>query len=190
MINLGQLQEKQKKLIIAMAMIFVFVFDFGFLLRPQVIILGRLGSKISALSKDLKSAKNDIASRKDLENSLALLKTKVKDFGSTVSLEEELPSVMEWISRTANKTFVKITQIKPLKEEKKAILKAEGGGIYYQISILIDAQCGYHSLGKFLNELESSAVIMKVIGLEVTSNPSDSMRHLARLTLQTYVTGK
>jgi len=69
----------------------------------------------------------------------------MKDFSATVTPEEELPSTLEQISRMANKTFVKITQIKPVREDKLPVLKTESG-IYYKIPILIDAQCNYHDL--------------------------------------------
>ncbi len=189
MINLDFLQGRYKNLIFAIVLAVIFLLDFVVLLKPQIGISGKLGAKVSALKKDLKSAKKDIASQKEFSNKLNQLKEKAKVIGSTVTPEEELPSVLEGISRRANQDQVKITQIKPLKEEKTALLKA-GSGIYYQIPILIDAQCGYHALGKFLYDLESEAAFLKVIGLEVKTNPADIARHLIRLTVQTFILGK
>ncbi len=189
MASLSEIPEKNKTLIAAIILIFVLILDFVFLMKPQIRILSKLSSKASLLGKDLKNAKKDIASQKEFENQLTVLKASIKNFGSTVIPEEELPSILEKISLTAKQTYVKIIQIKPLKEEKTAILKAEGG-VYYRIPILIDIQCGYHVLGKFLNELESSSAFLKIIGLEISANPADSLHHLARLTVQTIVLGK
>lgn len=190
MIDFKELEDKQKKLIISIVLIIVFVLDFAFILKPQIQILGRVSKKASVLKRQFQEAQKDIAQKSDFENKLTLLKSKFKDFGSSIVLEEELPSILEEISRTANQTFVKITQIKPVKDEKKAILKGDSGLTYFQIPILIDAQSGYHSLGKFLNEIDNFPQIMKIVGLEITANPEDSARHLVRLTLETYVLGK
>ncbi len=181
--------EKNKNLIIVSALVVIFIFDVIILMKPQIAILSKLSSKSAALNRDLRDAKKAVASQKDTENKLALLKVKVKEWGSAVTPEEELPSVLEGISRIANQTSTKITQIKPIKEEKAPILKS-ASGTYYKIPILIEAQCGYHSLGKFLNELENGQVIMKIIALEIVANPADIMHHLVKLTVQTFVIGK
>lgn len=189
MIKVDELFEKHKNLAIGLILVFILLIDLFLLLGPQASILVKINHKAGALNRDLKLAKKDIAAQKDFENKLVLLNQKIKEFGATVTPEEELPMVLESISRTANQTFVKITQLKPLKEEKVAVLKSENG-TYYKIPILIDTQCGYHSLGKFLNELESGPVLMKIVGLEITSNPANIERHLARLSVQLFVIGK
>lgn len=181
--------DKHKNLIIAVSLIIILVLDFVFLLGPQIRLLSKLGSKLSVLSRDLKNAKKDISARQEFENKLAILKEKLKEWGSSVKSEEELSLILEGISRTANQTFVKVTQIKPLKEEKQAVFKTDIG-TYYQIPILVDAQSVYHAVGKFLNELEEGGVFMKVLGLEITVNPQEAFRHLVRLTIQTVVLGK
>ncbi|MDP2938777.1 MAG: type 4a pilus biogenesis protein PilO [Candidatus Omnitrophota bacterium] len=183
------LLERHKNLIIALFLILLFILDFTLLMGPQIRILRKIGAKVLVLSSDLRKAKKDIASQKEFKDKLTLLKGKIEEIGASVKPEEELPSILDTISRTANRTSVKITQLKPLKEERTVVLKT-GKTLFYQIPVLIDVRCGYHELGKFLNELERGDLFLKIIALEVTTNQDDILHHLVRLTIQLFVLGK
>ena len=164
----------------------ILIFDYVVLLSPQARLFKEIRNKVSQKSKDLKKAKTDIALIGQFQERSEVLQKKMEQLAFRIPQEEEIPLIVENISRIANESFVKITSIKPLKEEKQLFLSSEMG-TYYEIPIAIEAKCGYHQLGKFINKLENNQTVMNVAGLEVAPNPQDKFRRFAKLLIKTFI---
>ena len=97
--------------------------------------------------------------------------------------EKEIASLLKFLSDSAKKLNVRLTEIKPVGQDKH---KKAAALIYEQVPILLRAECRYHELGRFLNKLESADRFMKITELKITANPPKA-NHNVELIVVTYV---
>ena len=109
--------------------------------------------------------------------------TRFRDRVSPERLEDIMNSLLEELSEVAIESGVKILSIKPITMPETA---ADKSGIYRQVPISIEAKCGYHDLGLFIQKLESLDRFMKISDIYLESNKSDAIRHNAKLEITTY----
>ena len=98
-------------------------------------------------------------------------------------VEQEVPKLLEMLSTMARSSNVKIVGITPLASKQEESPEK----IYQEIPILISAKSGYHELGRFLSDLESSDRFMKVSDIDIKENKSNVKRHDVELLVVTYV---
>lgn len=185
MINLSdkldkiELNKKKVSLIILVCIVIICI-DFIFFLKPQVKNVRELGPKIKQLKKDIEALNKDLASLQDLKNRQNELLSKAKKIIS----EGQLPLLFKDISDIANKSNVKIMQMKPAAELQS---EAKAQGKFLPIILAIDLSCSYHSLGKFINALETSAQFMAVQEIKIEPDTKDFLRQNVNLLIMTCV---
>ncbi|NQS99786.1 MAG: type 4a pilus biogenesis protein PilO, partial [Candidatus Omnitrophica bacterium] len=59
--------------------------------------------------------------------------------------------------------------------------------IYYGVPILVKAECRYHQLGRFLNELERADRFMKISDIKIKARPDRPETLYIQLIIVTYV---
>jgi len=177
--------EDNKQLVIGLIILLILLVDYCLILRPQLGLVFKMNRKNSTLSKNLKLAKQDIAAIEQFKKKLALLKEKGVLTNERISPEEEIPLILENISQNAKQANLKITQLRPSREEEKMVASNQEGKIY-RLPILIEAHCGYHQLGSFINKLENGKIFISIAGLDISPNPDDSLHHNAKLVAETY----
>lgn len=181
--------QNNTRLTIGVIIFFVLFLDYLILLRPQLVILGQIKRQINALSADLKSTKEGIASIDQLKKQRAFLQSRIGTVGERITPEGEIPVVLENISKIAKQTNLKITQIKPSRESEKMIATSPVG-VIYELPILVEGRCGYHQLGSFVNKLEGSKIFMDLAGMEMVPSPDDALHHNIKLVVKTYIVEK
>lgn len=185
--------DKKKILLIIAASLVVIYLDFAFLIKSQFRSLRDIRSKITKLKKELGNLNKDLTIMRDLEQKQTDIKQETISKVKKIITEEQLPLLIQDISRIANKHDVKIMQIKPVKD-----LKVQGGkasnivssdiGKLTSILITLDLTCGYHNLGSFINDLDNSEQFIAMIEeLKIISDPADYLRQRVNLALKIYV---
>lgn len=169
-----------------------------FFLRPTFSSFHNLNAQISKLKSELQRAKADIANIENLRKQSNSMKEKMDYVRLKFPKEAEVPSLLETLSTIAKESQVKIVEIKPEKETtlKEATAKsksklspsAEGLGKFYsEIPILINANCGYHQLGTFINRLENAGRFMKITDIQIEGNASSPKSHDVKLLVSIFV---
>ncbi|MBU4346425.1 MAG: type 4a pilus biogenesis protein PilO [Candidatus Omnitrophica bacterium] len=145
-----------------------------FLLLPEV---SQLQAKIVTLEKDWTNIDS-------FKQKISLLNKEIAYYEKRLPAEKEIPAVLEYLSDSAKKLDVRITEIKPVGQSQ------DEEQIYYSVPILVKAECGYHQLGRFLSELEGADRFMKIsdIKLEASSYQINSLD--VQLIVVTYVMKK
>ena len=102
--------------------------------------------------------------------------------------DDGVVSLLQRISEIADSYRVTISEIKPSKKGPDSRSAKENEGVPGQtLSITLNALCDYHSLGKFLNELESMDIYIAVEDFKITPQQTDSLVQKVQLELKTYV---
>lgn len=179
LLNKFGLDNKKIFLFMLLCLIMVYI-DFAFITKLQLRSIGTARAKIIKLEKDLDSLNKDlVAIRQAKKEQIAVAETK------KIISEEEIPSLLQDISNTANKYNVKIMQIKPFRDtETKEKLTSRR-----KLLVTLDLLCGYHSLGSFINDLENAERFITVQEMKIvrSSSSSDYLYQNVNLVLRTYV---
>lgn len=170
--------DKKKILLIALLSFIVFYLDVALIIKLQLRGIRNASPKITKLKKDIDNLNKDLTTLQDLKNKkteigkATLLKSK------KLILEEEIPSLLEYISDIANKNNIKIIKILPSREPKSDEKK---------LLITLDLSCDYHHLGSFINDLENAPDFMAVQEIKIKRDTADYLRQNVNLVLRTYV---
>lgn len=180
--KLAKIDEKQRYYLFVGCLLFLFLLDYFVLMRPQLAALTKLGPEINVLSQDIQKTKEEIAKTSFYEGEAARLKERIAQIDSGVRSKDEVPLILERISRLANHNGVKIDQIMPFSQDQEILLE-DNQRTYFALPILLQARSGYHDLGRFLNQMEKDDVALKVTMFTIASG-GDPKYHQVELNLE------
>ncbi len=184
--QLPKVDEKNRNFLLGGVLIVIFLLDYFLVMSPQLKTLRTLNPKISSLATDIKTAKEDIKKINQYRQEIAKLNEQQEKANRRVITNEEVNWVLESISRMANDEHVKIDQIMPLKGSETVLLTNKDGK-YYSLPIMVNARCGYHDLGRFLNKVERGDVFLSINDFSFAASGDDTSRHVAKLTFKAVV---
>jgi len=166
--------DKKKILLLILTCALVIYLEFSVFIKAQIKSIMDFEFKIKELNGRIESLTRDLTK-------LQLLKPGLKEgigFKKFI-MQDEIPALLENISAVANKNEIKIMSVEPSKAQSA---KEEG-----VILMALDLTGDYHSLGKFINDLENREEFLSVESLEITSQPADYLKQRLNLVLKTYV---
>ena len=94
--------------------------------------------------------------------------------------QKEFPVFLELISALAKKNNIKIIAIEPQAMIDNPDL------FYMEFPVLIDALCGYHDLGRFINNLEDAKIFMKIKDIKIANDDIIPKQHNVFLNISTF----
>jgi type IV pilus assembly protein PilO len=194
--NFDMITEKIKKLdpkyryvIFGVILLMVFLLNYLILLRPLIGSLNKMSVKTTELRQNLENVKNDIA-RIDLNRAqLEKIRSQINEVKIKIRTKQEVPLILEDISRAASQDGVKIDQLMPLKDQQEVLAKSENVK-YYSLPVMIQVRSTYHDLGHFLERLEIDKTFYSVANLSITANPKDTTHHIVQLTIKSVISEK
>ena len=174
---------REKTMIILFGAIAILVLDYAILIQPVTGVFFHTLPELSAAKQQLQVLKDDKKNKdgikKNWEKQKAILAEKEKMFIAP----NEIPALLEDLSKLAQSSSVKIISLKPTNSP-------EGdSGSYQRIPIRINALAGTHELGRFLARLEGGTTFFRITDLKITANPLDIRRHSIDLALEAYRKG-
>ncbi|MDD5355439.1 MAG: type 4a pilus biogenesis protein PilO, partial [Candidatus Omnitrophica bacterium] len=115
------------------------------------------------------------------------LEKKIDDLCLFVIEGENISALIEDISKLANNSGVKITQIKPVMDNVNFETVDVKDIKFHEIEIQIVGQSGFHQLGDFISRVESAKNFFKVVSIGIDPNDKDYNVQNIKLSLRTYV---
>lgn len=181
-LNLKDNPKQALMLAAGVAVVAAFIYV-KFLLLPQIDSATKSFRQAKTMQSDVKVAEKDIAKIGRLKKEIEAYRSKIESYERMLPIEQEVPKLLETLSTMARSSNVKIAGITPLASKQEASPEK----IYQEIPIQVSAKSGYHELGKFLSDLESSGRFMKVADIDIKENKSNVKRHDVELLVLTYV---
>jgi len=183
---LPQINEKNQYYFLGGILLFIFLLDYFVLMQWQLKTLRTLNPKITILANDIKTAKDNIQRIEQYEVDSARLKEQAENLKSGIVLREELPVVLESVSRLAKASGVQIDQVQPVRESQDPVLSNKEGK-YYVFSFLVNARGGYHNLGRFIDAIETGQVFLNVTKFEFLGGADNTSAHTAQITIDAII---
>jgi len=166
-----------------------FALDYFLLMGPQIRSLKRLGEAAKTASADVQRVSNDLQRIQQIKDGLNSSRAELEAMSLKVRSLQEVPVILEEISRTANQFNVKIDQIKPLPESQEVLINTPEEK-YYALPIVIQARSGYHMFGHFLNTLESGHLFFTLRDWHMQAGPEAAKGLLVQATLKVILTDR
>ena len=187
--KLKKLDPKYRYYLFGGALVLVFLLNYFICLGPLLGSLNAMGTKITELKQNLQGVKNDIA-RIDLNRAqLEKIRSQINEVKIKIRTKQEVPLILEDISRVANQFGVKIDQLMPLKDQQEVLAK-NASIKYSSLPILIQSRSAYHDLGRFLAQLESDKTFYNMSSFSIMANPKETSHHTVQLTVKSVISEK
>ncbi len=185
-----RLSEKRRLLVglVALASLVLYAYVL-YLLQPLARGVIHLNQQVREVSRQVQQMEQSVAQATSVQQEYSSLETRVAQLREQLPSENELPTVIEWISELASQTGVKILSIfpqrfaQPLEPDTQVSPR-----LYKAVALEIDALSGFHQLGMFLSRVESGGQSVEVKQLRVSHSERELRRHNVELILLTYVT--
>jgi Tfp pilus assembly protein PilO len=172
--------DKKKILFISLACLIAIYLDFTFLIKAQSKGIGKITQKITQVKKDIDTLARDLLMMR--QSQLKEKEARGIKFKKIIP-EEDLPSLLQYISNIANKHSVKIMQMKQEVKAKDDKVAQLGKNVF----INLDLFSTYHNLGLFINELENGKIYLAVEAIKISAEANAYFQHKINLVLKTYV---
>ncbi len=181
-----RLNEKNPYYVIGGFLILLFLIDYFLVMQFQLRTLGNLNEKTATLKTAIDKGQQDIERFAAYQNELKRLQEKYGQIESQVHSKDELPLILENISRIANQKGLRTDQMMPNTSLMEEVAK-NNDGQYFAIPIQVEGTSEYHDFGRFLNQLENEEVFMLVPEFVIKASRDDQSRHDIELTLEAVV---
>lgn len=173
------LDNKKITLIIIITVMFLYL-DFNYLLKAQMSGTKKSAEGIVKLKNDFKALDLGLKSMQGIKSEQKnLLQKKAKKIIS----DFQLASLLQDISKIGNANNIRILQIKPSRDTQKAAAALK----FSPVTINLDLICGYHDLGKFINNLENNQAFISIESFKIEARSEEALKQRVSLTLKTYV---
>jgi len=187
-INLKNIDLKDTKtqtviLMIVLGVIVAVLYIF-YIFLPQVTGDINIIGKTIGMRTDIREAGSLMAEKGTLKKKAQDYNEKIEVYEKKLPAQQEIPSLLEDLSRMARNANITIIGITPviLKGQKEKKVQ-----VYQEIPILITAKSSYHELGRFLSNLENGDRFIKVVDISIKTNATAPKKHDIELMVYTYV---
>ena len=177
----NNLDTKIRYAVFAVCLLGIAGIDYVLLLRVQLNGLRAMDVQAQTLKADIARVKTDVQHINQIKQDLESFRSQLEGVNSKIRSLQEVPLLLEDISRIAQESNVAIEQIIPLKEGQEPLVTAADVK-YYSLPIVIVARSGYHMFGYFLRKLESSDLLFTVHELRIGR---ESLQGLNGLSIRT-----
>lgn len=181
-----ELYKKQKVVIYGLLTLCLLFGNYRLFFRPTVGSLIKTVPKAIDLQRKLNFARSAVANIPKYKQQTKELNRKLSSYKKKFSTQQEISSLLKELSDMARSAGVKIVALKP-HPAVVASKKKDSNSAYKKFPISIQAACGYHQLGTFLNKLENAGIFMRVTDIKMTGNSRNPREHLVQILVNTYI---
>lgn len=163
----------------------VFVVYFYVFFIPTLRTIKTITPQIKTVKQQLKLIQTDENNVSNLKSQIESQSEKLQIYQKKLPTEEEIPTLLEDLSKLAKDTNVKIIAIKPKHGQQAP--ESASSEVYTELPVDIVAKSGYHQLGSFINKLENSDRFMKIKDIKINASTDDALRHDITLVVSAFV---
>ncbi len=182
---LNSRNPREKKMFVAVAVMAIIAFDYLLLINPVIGLCMRTTPKLTATKSQLQELKDNQRNKVLIDRSWETTNKRLTAAERGFVASDELPALLENLSKLAQDSGVKIISLKPIEN----VSKADKERRYHSIPIAINASSGTHELGRLLSKLESGPTFFRVTDIKIAAESADIKRHSIQLDLETFGRG-
>lgn len=182
----NQVNQKNPHYTLVGLMVIIFLVAYFGAIQFQLATLRSMNPKIGTLAEEIKTAKNNIQRLPQFKMEIAKLSEKLDKLKDKIKNKDQVPEILESISRVAGNNNVRIDQLIPNTAVGDPILK-NNDGKYYAVPIVVEGLGGYHEVSRFINQLETEQMFLQIPNFSMGADDTDPIRHRIKLTIDAIV---
>ncbi len=172
---------REKLMFVTFGLVFLLFLDYIFWLSPATQSLTRTLPTLSSLGVELSDLKEDKKNQLMIQKKWEEVRNELADKEKGFEVSDQLPALLENLSKLAVESGVRITSLKPIEVPVSSSKK-----LYFSVPVQIHATATTHELGNFLSKLETGVSFFKITNLKIASTTTDLRRHSAEMLVETY----
>jgi len=181
------IKEKDKKIVFVTLFVIFIVLDMAMLLGWQYRLFSKNSETLTKKKQAMANMERDISNLDRIKKEAGDIEKKTGDLCLSIKEGENVSALIEDISKLANNSGVKITQIKPVMDDVNFATVDIKDVRLHEIEIQIVGQSGFHQLGDFISKVESAENFFRVVSLSIDPNDKDYNVQNIKLSLRTYI---
>lgn len=182
---ISDINEKNPYYLVGGIIVSLLLVDYFLVFQHQLKTWGAISPKIVKLSQDLNAARRNIQRIDQDKAELKDLSAKLGKINYKIRSKEEVPMILESISRVTNENGVRIEKIVP--HPTIEVLLENDEGQYLSVSIFIVAKSGYHNFGRFLNQLEVEEIFLTISSFTIERQGDESTLHAIEMKIDAII---
>lgn len=175
---------QEKKMILILGVCVIMALDYWIVLKPIITSFSKNTPLINELKKEVKTHKEDKKNERIIKKDWQAVREKLDGMEKSFISTDEIPVLLENLSRLASEAQVRIISLKPMETQK-----GDRTGPYKRTPIKIEASASTHAFGNFLSKLETGTAFYRVTNLRISGNDAGGASHVMDLELEAYQKG-
>jgi len=180
------IKEKDKQILTIVIFVIIIVVDLVFILGWQWRLLSGYFKNAHEKKQAIVALEADVRSVEDYKKEIVNLEEKIAQKKLLIIDEMDVSALIENISNLADKSGVKITQIKPVIHSEPKFVQARDSR-FGEIEFQLIAKSDFHQLGNFISKLESAKSFLKLSALEISTDNRNYFVQNIGLSLKSFV---
>jgi Tfp pilus assembly protein PilO len=185
----NQMDVKIRYLIFGGILLLILLLDIFTFLGWQGMFLKQIDLDNQTIKQDIQSLKTDLQRIDQIKAGLQNSRSQLEAMNVKIRPIEDVPSILEEISRLASDSGIKIDQLTP-QTDSQQVLIATGPLKYLALPIVIQASSGYHMFGHFLNQLETAKLFFTISSLVIENRGTDIRHHTISAVIKVVLSDK
>lgn len=153
-----------KRLAVTCCIIGVFVLTFFVVMPFQVKRILTANSRSGELKKKITQVKHDIAAKDSLIREKVNLEKEIMELESKSISLHDISSIQVYISTKAKEHGLEVSEMSAAMPVK---YKQTTKGQFMSVPVTLEARCGFHNLGRFLDQIEKSEYFIEVVKVDI-----------------------
>ena len=178
---LNDRNPREKLMILVFGGVTVLLVDYFIWLAPVTHAITKTMPGLSALHQELDTLREDKKASREIQGKWDEIQAGLIEKEKGFQGPDQLPALLENLSKLASEAGVRITSLKPVGESIPV-----SGKLYFSVPIQLNASASTHELGAFLSKLETDVTFFKVSNLKITQNMVNPRKHTIEMMLETY----
>ena len=172
-------RQQQRFLLVLLILCISFVLYYYLLLKPKLTQLMQSIAEVKEVRQKVLDARDEIDRENSLKLQLKELEETQQKYQSAIPVESDLSSILDYLSVEAKNSGITLLGVEPTEQESRI-------GPFRTLKLSLRAKAGYHSLGKFLSQLEGGERFIEVDAFEIRGDAKSPREHNIQLSLRTY----
>lgn len=183
------LDSKIRLGIFSVLLILLAAVDYFAVMQFELKALSSTSGQITKHNEDIIKLQADQARLGQIKSSLQKTKDDFSKMQGKVRPMQDLPVILEDLSKMAADARLQVDQITPSREGQEDFANV-GGVKYFALPVVVMAHCGYHNFAQFLNRLENSNLLFLLKDLRMEGNEKQNSTVAVTATLKLIVAEK
>lgn len=181
--RLGALKSNAKA-VLGIA-VFLVIFDGAVILRGQFLTVGRMFASAKKMNADIRDAQDSQKFSSTNKDRVPVLEKELAEVNKKIIKDEELPKALETISKFADRSSVRIQQLRPLVDPavvKQQLQNSQESYLRQKISLTVVSS--FHNLGTFVALLENSPIFFDIRQIDIRVDEKEVNKQSVTILLE------